>query len=266
MFGMEDPRKVVVQYRRMVQEGRLEMAEVMARGLSDRTLAMKADDRGVDEQSLLVEVVRDLSAILEIREKWKESVEASKVLEREVKRLAKVQNNAGQTIDLDASRAMQANDLIQRGRALNGAKKHGKALTCFKKAHKASPDSLEAVFRPFETLIMKKGNLSTSKKWLPALKRALSEAGPVQMEGDVYVLLPKNHQPHSVEQLLIDLDLWIDSKPPEMVKAWLKTYVEDVRRQRDAIARGEQAKNAEMAAAIDKLQVTQDYHEWVGSR
>ena len=86
------------------------------------------------------------------------------------------------------------------------------------------------------------------------------------MEGDVFVLLPKNHQPHSVEQLLIDFDLWIDSNPPEMVKAWLKTYAEDVRRQRDAIARGEQAKNAEMAAAIDKLQVTQDYHEWVGSR
>ncbi len=263
---MEDPRKVVVQYRRMVQEGRLEMAEVMARGLSDRTLAMKPEDRGVDDQSLLVEVVRDLSAILEIREKWTESIGTSKILEKEARRLVKAQNSAGQTIDLEMSKSVRSNDLIQRGRALNGAKKHRRALTCFKRAHKSSPNSLEAVFRPFETLIMSKGNLGSSKKWLPALKRALGEAGPVQMEGEVFVLLPKNHQPHSVEQLLIDLDQWIGSGPPEMVKTWLKTYADDVRRQRDAIARGEQAKNAEMAAAIDKLQVTQDYHEWVGSR
>ena len=266
MFGMEDPRKVVVQYRRMVQEGRLEMAEVMARGLSDRTLAMKPEERGVEEQSLLVEVVRDLSAILEIREKWNESVDASKILGKEVKRLEKVQNNSGQISDLEASRAMLANDMIQRGRALNGAKKHRRALACFRRAHKASPHSLEAVFRPFETLIMSKGNLNSSKKWLPALTRALSEAGPVQMEGDVFVLLPKNHQPHSVEQLLVDFDLWAESSPPEVVRTWIKNYADDARRQRDAIMRGEQAKNAEMAAAIDKLQVTQDYHEWVGSR
>ena len=266
MFGMDDPQKVVVQYRRMVQEGRLEMAEVMARGLSERILTTKPENRDLKEQGLLVEVTRDLSAIFEIREKFNDSIDTSNLLEREMKRLIKQQNTMGEIKEKSEYFAIQANDLVQRGRVYHAMKKYRKALSCYKKAHKISPTSLEAVFRPFETLLLKKGSLKSSKKFLAPLQKAIQEAGPVQMENEQFILLPKLHLPHSVQQLLKDFELWSQSQPPNEVKSWLESYISNIQSQCEAINRGEQAKNAEMAAAIDKLEVTQDYHEWIGSK
>ena len=74
MFGMDDPNKVLIQYRRYVQDGRLELAEVMAKGLSDRMSTIPQKERDLEMQGILVDALRDLLAILEIREKWKDGV------------------------------------------------------------------------------------------------------------------------------------------------------------------------------------------------
>ena len=49
MFGMDDPAKVVVQIRSYIEEGRYEIAEVMAQELSTHLLHSKRDiDRRLD--------------------------------------------------------------------------------------------------------------------------------------------------------------------------------------------------------------------------
>ena len=68
---MGDPATVIEQYRRYVQDGRLEISEVMASELSDLLLAKKG--KSVTEYGHLVTALRDLANIQEMRSKWGES-------------------------------------------------------------------------------------------------------------------------------------------------------------------------------------------------
>ena len=69
MFGMSDPATVLTQMRRYASEARFEMAEVMASELTQRMITDK--DRDLVKQDLLVQGLRDLANILEIRGKEK---------------------------------------------------------------------------------------------------------------------------------------------------------------------------------------------------
>ena len=60
---MGDPATVIDQYRRYVQDGRLEISEVMASELSDLLLSKKG--KSLDEQGHLVTALRDLAKIHE---------------------------------------------------------------------------------------------------------------------------------------------------------------------------------------------------------
>ena len=75
---MGDPATVIDQYRRYVQDGRLEISEVMASELSDLLLSKKG--RTLVEQGHLVTALRDLAKIQEMRTKWKESRAAGSML------------------------------------------------------------------------------------------------------------------------------------------------------------------------------------------
>ena len=58
---MGDPATVIDQYRRYVQDGRLEISEVMASELSDLLLSKKG--KSLAEQGHLVTALRDLAKI-----------------------------------------------------------------------------------------------------------------------------------------------------------------------------------------------------------
>ena len=90
---MGDPATVIDQYRRYVQDGRLEISEVMASELSDLLLAKKG--KTLTEQGHLVTALRDLSNIQEMRSKWKESRAAASMLVKARKRYAKLLRSNG---------------------------------------------------------------------------------------------------------------------------------------------------------------------------
>jgi hypothetical protein len=68
---MGDPATVIDQYRRYVQDGRLEISEVMASELSELLISKKG--KTLTESGHLVTALRDLAKIQEMRFKWKES-------------------------------------------------------------------------------------------------------------------------------------------------------------------------------------------------
>ena len=82
---MGDPATVIDHYRRYVQDGRMEISEVMASELSDLLLAKKG--KTLTEQGHLVTALRDLAKIQEMREKWSESKAAGAMLGKARKKI-----------------------------------------------------------------------------------------------------------------------------------------------------------------------------------
>ena len=94
---MGDPATVIDQYRRYVQDGRLEISEVMASELSDLLLSKKG--KTVTEHGHLVMALRDLANIQEMRKKWKESRAAASMLVKARKQYARLLRSNGMRDD-----------------------------------------------------------------------------------------------------------------------------------------------------------------------
>ena len=260
---MEDPVKVVEQYRRYVADGRLEIAEVMAQELSEMLLARK--ERSLLIQQTLVDALRDLASIYEIRQKWKQSLVASKQLKSERQRLATLLSKDGQA---EAARELQsrlrAGDKLQRGRVLLAQGKLRGALSQFRSASRDAPNNLEASIRPLEAHERIKGHLRKAGKVARRLDAALGRVGPVNRRQGEFMLCPEGEAAHPAELLVADLRRWLDPsmRLPANQAAALKGRADEIQRQMEAIAAGEQAADAALAAAVDKLEPVVDYHTY----
>ena len=111
---MGDPATGIDQYRRYVQDGRLEISEVMASELSDMLLSKKG--KSLTEQGHLVTALRDLAKIQEIRTKWKESRAAASILVKARKRYVRLLRSNGMQSETQAAKIAEAADEVQRGR------------------------------------------------------------------------------------------------------------------------------------------------------
>ena len=263
MFGMEDPVKVVEQYRRYVSDGRLEIAEVMAQELSEMLLAKKGRD--LQLQSTLVDALRDLASIYELRQKWKLSLIASGRLKGERRLLAKQLVKAEMRDEARALRgSMRASDEVQRGRVLLELGKLRAALSAFRSAAKGAPNNIEAVVRQLEAHERVKGHLRRARKPARRLDAVLDRVGPVNRREGGFVLCPEGEAPHPVELLVTDLKRWLDPalQLPASEAVALKGRADELIRQMEAINSGEQAAEAALAAAVDKLEPVVDYHTY----
>ncbi len=263
MFGMEDPVKVVEQYRRYVSDGRLEIAEVMAQELSEMLLTRK--NRDLQLQSTLVDALRDLASIYELRQKWKLSLAASGKLKGERRLLAQQLIKAEMRDEARALRgSMRANDEVQRGRVLLERGKLRAALSAFRSAAKGAPNNLEAVVRQLEAHERIKGHLRRARKPARRLDAALGRVGPVNRREGEFVLCPEGEATHPVELLVSDLKRWLDPalRLPASEAVALKSRADELMRQMEAIATGEQAADAALAAAVEKLEPVVDYHTY----
>ena len=259
---MGDPATVIDQYRRYVQDGRLEISEVMASELSDLLLAKKG--KTLTEQGHLVTALRDLSKILEIRSKWKESRAAASMLVKARKRYAKLLRSNGMRDEARNVSKTEAADEDQRGRvrAHEGALRA--ALSHWKRARKVQPQLIEAYWRPIEAHERIKSTLKGANKVGLALAKILNSVGPVNRVGESFQLQPENTEPQPLESLLSDMSRWL--KPelalPAKASVALDSAKREIERQITSIEAGEQAANAKLQAAIDTLQPTVDYHEY----
>jgi hypothetical protein len=82
-------------------------------------------------------------------------------------------------------------------------------------------------------------------------------------EGE-FVLCPEGEATHPAELLVSDLKRWLDPalRLPASEAVALKRRADELIRQMEAIASGEQAADAALAAAVEKLEPAVDYHTY----
>ena len=259
---MGDPATVIDQYRRYVQDGRLEISEVMASELSDLLLAKK--NRTLAEQGHLVIALRDLASIDEIRQKWDESRAAGGMLVKARRQYVRLLKQNDLRDDARAAAAMEAPDEVQRGRvrAHEGALRA--ALSHHKRARKVQPGLIEASWRPLEAHVMISSSLKKAGKVGLCLARALENAGPVSRIGEAFQLSPEGVDAQPLDPLLSHIGTWLapDLHLPAKAAVALSLCKKEIERQVAAVEAGQQAANARLQAAIDTLQPTMDYHEY----
>ena len=259
---MGDPATVIDQYRRYVQDGRLEISEVMASELSDMLLSKKG--KSLTEQGHLVTALRDLAKIQEIRTKWKESRAAASMLVKARKRYVRLLRSNGMQSETQAAKIAEAADEVQRGRvrAHEGALRA--ALSHWKRARRVQPQLIEAFWRPLEAHERIKSTLKGTGKIGLSLAKVLTSVGPVNRVGESFQLQPENTEAQPLESLLSDLVRWLEPKLalPAKASVALDASKRELNRQIASIEAGEQAANAKLQAAIDTLQPAMDYHEY----
>ena len=159
---MGDPGTVIEQYRRYVQDGRLEISEVMASELSDLLLAKKG--KSLTECGHLVTALRDLSNIQEMRSKWSESRAAGAMLVKARKQYAKLLRSNGLKDEAKQAALIEGSDEVQRGRVRAHEGKLSSALSHWKRARKVQPNLIEAYWRPLHAHEVVKSTLKGAGK------------------------------------------------------------------------------------------------------
>jgi len=259
MFGMDDPVKVLNQLRSYVADGRLEISEVMAEELTSLLLSEKK--RTLQRQELLVLALRDHANILEIREKWKLSMKAAKILSKESNKLSQMRIKEGVGGNEDDT-ALKIEDSMQMGRINLHLGNLKKALKGFSTAAKTG--HIEAHLLSVEAFEKCKGSLKKATKVAKGLEKALGKCGPVNRENDEFILISNNGMTTSVERVVTSIERWIQPTLglKQGVVTELTIRLQSLRKQIASIESGEQAANARLQTAIDSLQPTIDYHEY----
>ena len=259
---MGDPATVIDQYRRYVQDGRMEISEVMASELSDLLLAKKG--KTLTEQGHLVTALRDLAKIQEMREKWSESKAAGAMLGKARKKYAKLLRSNGMQNEAKDVCSDEGDDEVQRGRVRAREGSIRSALSHWKRARKIQPQLIEAYWRPLEAHEQIKSTLKGANKAGLALAKVLMSVGPVNKVGDSFQLQPSGSQAQPLDSLLNDLARWLmpELGLPAKASIALDSAKRELERQIASIEAGEQAANAKLQAAIDALEPVVDYHEY----
>ncbi|MBO57874.1 MAG: hypothetical protein CMA77_02635 [Euryarchaeota archaeon] len=262
MFGMDDPVKVLNQLRHYVADGRLEIAEVMAEELTNLLLSKwSSKNRTLENQELLVLALRDYANILEIRQKWKKCLNATKKLKKEVRSLDGFRGKSGLPITQEQT-ILKLQDQIQMGRVFLQFNKLRKSIKCFSRA--ANAGHIEAHLLSIEAYEKCKGNLKKATKVAKSLDKTLESIGPLSREQNEFVLISDNGLTTSYQRIASSLERWVQpsSGLNKNVAESLARRLASLNSQKAAIESGEQAANARLQSAIDSLQPTVDYHEY----
>ncbi|HIG02864.1 MAG TPA: hypothetical protein EYQ53_00550 [Candidatus Poseidoniales archaeon] len=262
MFGMDNPGQVIPQLRQYAAEGRLELAEVIAAELVEVLLAKKKRD--IDEQKWLVEAARLAANVFEQRGKTKHSWAAVQTLHKQQKVLKTMLTKAEDAEGVQQIIANGPNDHIQAARSAAGCKKLPKALKHANKADKMVGGHLGAKIVAAQSHILAKGNMKGASSAILALIGQLEKSGSVIRTGDGYQIAPEGQSPTDLTWLLSSLKYWLNddfNMPPKAAEP-LRKCIAELERQIAAIEAGEQAANAKLQSAVEKLVPAVDYHSY----
>jgi len=230
MFGSGDPGQVLHQLERYHQEGRDELAEVMSSDLTEKLIVRK--DRDEQDQEVLVKGLIILAQILYTRNKYKRARATVRLLHNERRTL----NKKYRQVDP----LTLAEDYRLAGKIHAAAGKNSAAKKAFGKCQRQAPGHIAAALEAVETIGPTKGLLKT-------LNAASSAAGPVLLRGEYFILEPEGLPPADAKRVAAVLN----NEQTVRINAEIQ-----------AITAGEQAANARLAAAIDTLKPTMDYHSY----
>lgn len=246
MFGMSDPAQTLLQMRRYADEGRLEMAEVMAREFTEMMLARRGRDPS--DERRLVEALALLVGIYSSRGKSKEAMSTYKVLKRHRSKMHNMEDTPGpqriqersSDLALLIEAAAHAGAWHPAKRALRRQRRLGRGMI-------AGIGSFATHGAPARTLKAIRKHVMT----------ALDDAGPIIHKEGTMSLIPEGEDPVPILPILE----WIGVTGVDD-GGRVARYREEIR----AIEAGEAASDARLAAAIASLTPSMDYHEYSGSR
>jgi len=249
MFGMNDPAQTLLQLERYIEDGRMEMSEVMATQFTEMFLSQKK--RTADAQIMLVKGLRILCDVFLARGKTQQAIASVKTLHRERKTLIRLLAKAAPHL-LEKMTA-PAEDYRRAGKIYAHAGKNGAAMKAFSKCEKLSPGHVASAMEACTLL-------GFDKKRVNRFVTAVHAAGPVILSNGLFQLQPP-HQPeadaHDVRTVLQSaVDAGIGSVDACQQQA--TRIFEEI----GAIERGEAAANARLQAAMDLLKPQHDYYKY----
>ena len=260
MFGMDDPGQVLPQIKGYVEDGRLEISEVMSVELIEKLRAQK--NRDIQTQTWLVEAARIGATVLEQREKYSQSLAAAMTLNKERNSLRSMLS--AEQISVDSIDVQAAEDYVQAARVAAQCGKLGKACRLAKKSNKTVRNHLGSAIVCLQAHSLAKGNLRKGGKHAINLVRVIEKSGSVVRVSGSFSLQPEGQPATDLVWLMSNLDYWLDPTQglPEKSAIQLREITENLRGQMAAIESGEQAANAKLQAAVDKLNPDVDYHSY----
>ena len=238
MFGMSDPEQTLLQIEGYVNDGRLEMSEVMATQFTDMFLSMKKRDSVA--QLMLVRGLQILCDVLILRSKYTRAVASAKVLLKQREKLT------GQFQVL----GLEHNDLHRFAKASALAGKKRKAKSFFLKALKKSGGCLSTAIDAV-TLIPE------DRKLQSLFLAYVKNSGPVIKHEQAYCLIPEGLDAVDANQILALLSNELFQDNQDALAQYHK-----VASQINAIEQGEIAANIKLQEALHSLQPKHDYHEY----
>lgn len=249
MFGMNDPAQTLLQLERYVDEGRMEMSEVMAIQFTEMFLADKKRD--VDAQIMLVKGLRILCDVFLVREKPARAISTVKILHRERKKLTRIlSNDAPQLLE---KMTPAADDYRRAGNIYAAAGKKRAATKAFSRCEKLSRGHVASALDACKVLPI-------NKKLVTRLISAVNMSGPV-IYANAHFFVEPEHSPRTpLEDILSVLQ-----KATEIgigPKDSCLQLIQRLQEEKTAIERGEAAANARLQAAMDLLKPQHDYYEY----
>ena len=261
MFGMDDPSKVVDQIRSYIAEHRLELAEVMAQELSTHLLNSKRDK---DLDQVLVSVLREWTLVLFMRQQWKDAhlaaVRLSKARKIEMRRI----RASGDDKAFSNGIRLKVEDLIIHGRIESSRGRLSASRKKFSSAIKLDPYHIEAHLSKIGSRWRIKGNLKGAKSDVLDLIGTLEKSDGVERIGGILGMRISNSPFVSTDRILEILNGCTDPHLglPNIVIDKSQKMKEKIFSEIEAIKSGERESNARLAAAIDSLTPSIDYHSY----
>jgi hypothetical protein len=249
MFGMSNPAQTLLQIERYIEDGRMEMSEVMASEFTSMLLANKK--RAVDSQVMLVKGLRLYCDVLLQRNKAKEGTAVVKILHRERKKLIRIlKKNAPELI---SKLTPPAEDYRREGNLHAAAGKNGSAQKAYSKCQKLAPNHIAAAY---EAVVA----MGPEKKMLQVLLNCCAASEMVIKKDGLFILEPENRPAQDAKKLLATLQALSGVHVSQ--RSAVKGESERIEKEISAIENGEAVANAKLQSALDALKPKHDYYEY----
>ena len=246
---MSNPAQTLLQIERYIEDGRMEMSEVMASEFTSMLLANKK--RAVDSQVMLVKGLRLYCDVLLQRNKAKEGTAVVKILHRERKKLIRIlKKNAPELI---SKLTPPAEDYRREGNLHAAAGKNGSAQKAYSKCQKLAPNHIAAAY---EAVVA----MGPEKKMLQVLLNCCAASEMVIKKDGLFILEPENRPAQDAKKLLATLQALSGVHVSQ--RSAVKGESERLEKEISAIENGEAVANAKLQSALDALKPKHDYYEY----
>jgi len=249
MFGMNDPAQTLLQLERYIEDGRMEMSEVMATQFTEMFLSQKK--RTPDAQIMLVKGLRILCDVFLTRGKIQRAVASVKILHRERKKLIRTLTTGAPHL-LEKMTA-PAEDYRRAGKIYATAGKKSASMKAFSKCEKLSSGHVASAMEACQLL-------GFDKKLVNRFVSTVDAAGPVILSNGRFVLQPPGLPEADAREAQTILQSAVDAGvvSSDTCQQQITRIAEEI----GAIERGEAAANARLQAAMDLLKPQHDYYKY----